>query len=223
MKRLHFAFFIAVLTIVILGVSCAGPGEKSESVAEITGPDTIWLFNGENMDNWEFFHREEADPAEVWSVSDGVIHCKGEPWGYAKTDTEYSNYVLNVEWRWPGDPTNSGVFIHQQGEDKIWPVCYEAQLMGGRAGDLIAFPGTDFNERVDKSSVVVRRFTEEGSENPPGEWNTYTIAAKADTLELYINGVLENSGTGLTQTSGRISLQSEGGPIEFRNVYLVRQ
>ncbi len=223
MENQRFTSMAAFTLIIILIFSCKGQGDRSEKVSYTDTPDTIWLFNGKNLDNWEFHHREEVDPEEVWSVRNGIIHCEGEPWGYAKTKEEYSNYILNVEWRWPGNPTNSGVFIHQQGEDKIWPVCYEAQLKYERAGDLIAFPGTDFNERVDKSSVVVPRITEKGSERPPGQWNTYRIIAQADTLELYINGVLENRGTGLTQTSGRISLQSEGSPIEFRNVYLIKQ
>jgi hypothetical protein len=32
--------------------------------------------------------------------------------------------------------------------------------------------------------------------------------------------VLQNKGTGINPTEGNIALQSEGGPIQFRNIYL---
>jgi len=35
-----------------------------------------------------------------------------------------------------------------------------------------------------------------------------------------VNGVLQNEGTDASVTSGWICLQSEGSPIEFRNIYL---
>ncbi|MHC4062585.1 MAG: family 16 glycoside hydrolase, partial [Planctomycetota bacterium] len=37
---------------------------------------------------------------------------------------------------------------------------------------------------------------------------------------LHVNGVLQNEGTKATDTSGKICLQSEGSPIEFRNIYI---
>ena len=61
---------------------------------------------------------------------------------------------------------------------------------------------------------------EQSSEKPPGQWNTYEISCKADTIRCYVNGVLQNEGTGATDTAGWICLQSEGGPIEFRNIYI---
>jgi hypothetical protein len=201
--------------------SCGGPESKTGETAQ--GPDTLWLFNGNDLSGWEFFHREEVDPASVWSVSDGILHCKGDPFGYAKTDRQYDGYELHVEWRWPGEPTNSGVFLHLQEEDAIWPVCFEAQMMHGRAGDLIAMGDGDFNERTDKSRRVVQRLTEESQETPAGAWNTYRVIAKGDSMEVFVNGVLQNKATGLNYTSGRIGLQSEGGPIAFRNIYLLSQ
>ena len=200
-------------------ISCGGPGPQTAETVQ--GSDTLWLFNGKDLAGWEFFHREEVDPATVWSASEGILHCKGEPFGYAKTDRQYDDYELHVEWRWPGEPTNSGVFVHLQEEDAIWPVCFEAQMMHGRAGDLIAMGDGDFSERIDKSRRVVQRLTEESREKPAGEWNTYRIIAQGDSMEVYVNGALQNRATGLNYTSGRIGLQSEGGPIEFRNVYLL--
>ncbi|NLF58841.1 MAG: DUF1080 domain-containing protein, partial [Candidatus Hydrogenedens sp.] len=58
------------------------------------------------------------------------------------------------------------------------------------------------------------------SEKPLGEWNQYKVVCKGDTIELYINGTLQNRATGCTVTSGIIGLQSEGTPIEFRNIHI---
>jgi hypothetical protein len=61
---------------------------------------------------------------------------------------------------------------------------------------------------------------EDSSERPPGEWNTYEILCQGDTIRCYVNGVLQNEGTSASETSGKICLQSEGSPIEFRNIYI---
>ena len=46
------------------------------------------------------------------------------------------------------------------------------------------------------------------------------ITCKGDTIEVKINGLLQNKATGSTVKQGFIGLQSEGGPIEFRNITL---
>ena len=60
----------------------------------------------------------------------------------------------------------------------------------------------------------------ESSENTPGEWNTYDILCSGSDIELTINGVLQNKGTNATLTSGSIGIRSEGGPMEFRNIWI---
>jgi hypothetical protein len=64
---------------------------------------------------------------------------------------------------------------------------------------------------------------ESSSENPPGEWNRYDIVCEGDSIQLTVNGVLQNKGAGANPPSGAICLQSEGSPIQFRNIYLKPQ
>ena len=60
------------------------------------------LFNGKDLSNWNFVVDKNSVPADqVFSVRDGVIHIKGNPFGYMYTKEKYSNYKLHVEWRWP--------------------------------------------------------------------------------------------------------------------------
>jgi hypothetical protein len=43
---------------------------------------------------------------------------------------------------------------------------------------------------------------------------------KDDWVVVLVNGVLQNVATKCSERSGRICLQSEGAPIEYRNLWL---
>ena len=97
--------------------------------------------------------------------------------------------------------------------------------MANHAGDFWLVDG--FKLTVDKSRQDPRqarhffRLKEAGAvEKPAGEWNKYRITCKGDTIKLEINGKLVNEGSGAEATKGKIILQSEGAPIEFRNIKL---
>ena len=186
-----------------------------------------YLFNNEDLSGWKpYLGDENVSPQEVWSVKDGVIHCKGRPNGYIRTMDVYSDYKLHVEWRWAEEPTNSGVLLHTTGQDKVWPRSIEAQLQAGNAGTFILI-GTGLGVTVDgkryqdnsRPFIGIDR-KHDSSEKPAGEWNSYDIFCIEDKISLYVNGMLQNKATKATQTSGWICLQSEGSPIEFRNIYI---
>jgi hypothetical protein len=179
----------------------------------------IQLFNGKDLSNWSFFLKDPAvDPATVFTVQNGVIHIKGDPFGYMRTKDTYSEYKLHVEWRYPVEASNSGVFIHAQLPDTIWLRTFECQLKAGSAGDFVCMNGATMKEQKNNSRVVSKMSA--SSEKPVGEWNTMEITCKANTIEVYVNGVLQNKGTGISASKGHICLQSEGKEIEFRNVFL---
>lgn len=184
----------------------------------ITPTERITLFNGKNLDGWEAF-APGADPAAVWTARDGVLRCAGAPAGYIKTRAEYADYILHLEWRWDGQPGNSGVLLHMSGPDEVWPRSIECQLMSGHAGDMFVIKGTEFNEHKGKEGTCVPK-RNPSSENKPGQWNRYDIVCRGDTITAFVNGVLQNEATGASERSGRICLQSEGGVIEFRNIYI---
>jgi hypothetical protein len=184
--------------------------------------DKIMLFNGKNLNNWVLKLKDPTvDPTTIFTVKDGIIHIAGTPFGYMRTKDSYSDYQLHAEWRWPSEPTNSGVFVNVQGPDTIWPVCIECQLKAGDAGDFVCMGGADMKERTDKSKIFIPKFVE-SSEKPAGEWNKLKVICKSDIIEVYVNGVLQNRGTNVTVTKGNICLQSEGKEIEFRKVYLTK-
>ncbi len=186
------------------------------------------LFNGQTLDGWTTYVQDDAvNPATVWSVRDGVLRCEGKPNGYIRTTGSYSNYILQLEWRWPETPTNSGVLLHATGEDKLWPQCIEAQLKHLSAGDLVTIqPGSTVtvNGVVHQPEgsifkIVPKRLPT--SEHFGGRWNRYKIVCRGNTIDLYVNGVHQNSAVDVQPSEGAICLQSEGSPIEFRNIVLL--
>lgn len=178
------------------------------------------LWNGDNFSGWlRFVPGDTVDVNTVWEIRDGVLHCTGVPAGYIRTVSDYYNYRLHLEWRWVEEPGNSGVLLHMQGPDTVWPKSIEAQLKSGNAGDFYVIGGTDINERQDPTNRRVARRAE-SSELPAGDWNSYDILCSDDTITLIVNDVVQNIATGATVISGKICLQSEGKPVQFRNIYL---
>ncbi|MFO0880674.1 MAG: DUF1080 domain-containing protein [Gemmataceae bacterium] len=187
------------------------------------------LFNGKDLTGWRVYitdkDKSKAKPTDVWKVEDGELQTKGTPFGYIITEKEYSNYVLELEWKWPAKAGNSGVLLHVSGADAIWPKSWEAQLFSGSAGDIWLIGG--FKLAVDKERQdpkQARHFfrikTDKPVEVKPGGWNKYRITCKGDSVKLEINGKVVNEGTDSELTKGKIALQAEGAPIHFRNIKL---
>jgi hypothetical protein len=213
------AIMLITMILTLPNLSSAQSAKKN-SKSEGNKTKNIQLFNGKNLKNWVFHLKDPAvDPSTVFKVSNGVIHITGDPFGYMRTKESYSDYKLHVEWRWPGEPTNSGVFVHGQEPDAIWLKCIECQLKAGSAGDFVCMNGADMNERTDKTKISVPKHTG-SSEKPAGEWNTMEVICQGNSIEVSVNGVLQNKATNVNLNKGSICLQSEGKDIEFKNVFI---
>jgi len=108
------------LALVLLGGLLALPASGAESARK--------LFNGRNLDGWRAYlsdHRVGME--DVWSVHDGILICKGEPMGYLYTKEAFTNFRVNLEWRWaPGEkPGNSGLLMRINGKPMSLPRCLE--------------------------------------------------------------------------------------------------
>ncbi len=202
------------------------------TLASCSREDKVSLFNGEDLNNWTGILFDSITTSEeVFMFSNGKILITGEPHGYIITDESFHNYKLHLEWRWIEKPGNSGIFIHCQGiDDSHWPICIEVQLKHLNAGGFIIkgrgtsvnIGGTTFRvPNTGKSSTGIR-MSEESSENTPGDWNVCDITCDNSNIEVAVNGIIQNFASESTLNSGKIALQSEGGSIEFRNLYIVK-
>ena len=210
---MHHAKTLLLAALVVLGMT-----------AVARAAEEVELFNGKDLDGWTFRGRT-ADAENPFYVEKGVLCCKGKPAGYLRTNKKYTSYVLKVQWRWPegSKPGNNGVLLRvQDGEHfhgNTWPKSIEIQLFSRHAGDILTigkFPLTTGRNRG--------RYTPKlkpSNEKPQGQWNDYEITLEGGNLKLVVNGELQNEGTEAAVTPGYIGLQSEGAPIEFRNIRIV--
>ncbi len=206
--------------LVLLLIGAALPLSAQPDRAAVTPTGKIQLFDGKNFSGWTFVSKDTNKPAaSVWSVTNGVIVCQGKPNGYARTLQTYRDYQLHAEWRFPSGPGNSGVFLHVNPPDKVWPYCFEAQLLSGDAGEIRCNGGSKANGTTAEHPNYIPH-QQPSSEKPVGEWNSYDIVCRGNTIIVRVNGVLQNEVTGTSASSGAIGLQAEGKPVEFRNVEL---
>lgn len=212
---------ILLIALIFIGTTNVGFTQSKSKDSKAQG---IKLFNGKDLSNWTFYLKDpKVDPSTVFTVQSNVIHITGNPFGYMRTKETFSDYTLHVEWRWPVEGTNSGIFVHCQLPDTIWITGIECQLQAGNAGDFACVGETDMKERTDKTKKgrMIKKMAE-SSEKPVGEWNSMDIICKSNTIEVKVNGVLQNKGTEVSVSKGYIVLQSEGKDVEFRNVVLTK-
>jgi hypothetical protein len=181
----------------------------------------VALFNGKDFSGFTFCMKNGADPLQTWSVTNGVIHCTGKPSGYLRTTQSYSNYFLTVEWRFvkiAPKADNTGVLVHMQLPDQVWPQCVQVQGKHDRQGDLFLMEGAEAKEHkgMDKNTPVA--FRGQSRENPVGQWNTAETICLHHQVESYINGYFVNEISECTLNDGFIGIQSEGGDIEIRTI-----
>lgn len=225
MKRAYVLPFAALAVLLALSSCCqfrhcAAPGPRE-------------LFNGQDLTGWKHVLDDSTVPRDaVWSVSDGVLTCKGAPLGVLYTAKKFKNFRFVLEYRWaPGQkPGNSGILTRINGPARALPRCAEVQLQHGNAGDVLGLQGMHvaagqprfFEVKAHKVAgdiAGVRKLA--NAEKPPGEWNRVEVLAQGDAYAVWMNGQQINHATGVEIRSGPLGLQSEGGEIQFRRATLM--
>jgi hypothetical protein len=207
---------------IILG--CLGFALTTATAQNTDSPtNELELFNGTNFGGFTFCMKDNADPMKTWSISNGVIHCTGAAVGYLRTTQSYSNFIMTVEWRFvkvAPKADNTGIMVHMQLPDQVWPMCIQNQGKSSRQGDLFVMAGAECKEHLalgkDANTPVALRG--EPNERPVGEWNTNVTVCAANTIKAIINGKLLNEITECTVSSGFVGIQSEGAIFEVRKI-----
>lgn len=199
---------------------------KAAAQDVITPANHIELFNGTDFDGFTFCMRDDADPMKIWSITNGVIHCNGSAVGYFRTKQSYSNYVVIVEWRFlkvTPKANNTGVLVHMQLPDAVWPPCIQNQGKSGRQGDLFVMSGAECKEHLalGKDANTPVAFTGPSAENAVGDWNTNVTVCAGNNVFAIINGKSLNKISECTVSSGFVGIQSEGADFEIRKISLI--
>lgn len=214
---------IAAIGLLLNLTACCCVGKRSGTASQE-------LFNGRDLTGWNHVSADPNVPlSSVWTVDNGLIHCKGDPIGFLYSDQSFSNFRLLVEYRWaPGQkPGNSGIFSRITQPMGALPRCVEIQLMHGNAGDVLGLQGRTIQSDQPRFFAVkahplagdiagVKKTSDH--EKPPGEWNRAEILAQDGSYTVWVNGELVNEVAGIEVVPGPIGLQSEGGEIDFRRV-----
>jgi hypothetical protein len=192
------------------------------------------LFNGKDLTGWVNVNTDE----KTWTVRDGVLVCSGRPIGVMRSEKQYENFLLHIEWMHTEPGGNSGVFAWCDGlpdpRNRL-PNGVEIQMLEldwvklntreGRTppiayvhGELFGVNGVKTvpdNPRGERSMSVENRC------KGRGEWNTYDVVAVDGVIKLAVNGKFVNGISRSTKKKGYLCLESEGAEIHFRNIRIL--
>ncbi|WP_339706688.1 DUF1080 domain-containing protein [uncultured Kriegella sp.] len=174
-----------------------------------------------------------------WTVNnEGVLVNLGHPIGVVRSEKQYENFILHVEWRHMEPGGNSGVFAWSNGnpeEGKELPDGVEIQMLEldwininakdgiqqpiayvhgevWGVGGVVTIPD---NPRGERSKSIENRALGKGI------WNTYDVVAIDGVIKLSVNGKFVNGISKSTQKKGYLCLESEGAEIHFRNFKVI--
>jgi hypothetical protein len=156
-----------------------------------------------------------------------------------RSEKQYENFILHIEWRHMEAGGNSGVFIWSEGTtppERPLPKGMEVQMLelqyplinrekdgsprhlGYVSGELFGANGL---EAVPDNPRGKRSMSWEMRCKGKGEWNSYDVVAVDGVVKLAINGKFVNGISQSTVRKGYLCLESEGAEIHFRNIRIL--
>jgi hypothetical protein len=189
------------------------------------------LFNGKDLTGWVNVNTAP----DTWSVRDGLLICTGKPIGVMRTEKQYENFILHIEWMHLEAGGNSGVFAWSDpapAAGKNLPKGCEVQMLEldwpnlNREKDgSPRHPGYVFGANglivTPDNPRGARSMSFESRCKGKGEWNTYIVVCVDGVIKLSINGKFVNGVSNASQRKGYLCLESEGAPIHFRNIKIM--
>lgn len=123
---------------------------------------------------------------EAWNLDEpgGELHISGKGWGYLRTKQVYRDYHLVLEYQWSertyggraDKARDGGIMVHGYGPDGafggMFLSSFQAQLLDGASGDLIALASRDENRVPAPTRMKAKAKPDRDGEpvwNPEGE------------------------------------------------------
>ena len=194
----------------------------------------------------EDFHNVSCFP-DTWRWEGSHAWCTGKPTGVIRYRDPLTNFEFSCEWMHKKKGGNSGVFVWASPESlnavmkrgRGLPKGIEVQVLdlGYREVYEKAFKkkGDWFTSHGDVfavgGGVKMKPFPPvgpRGSRSFPSkelskglnEWNHYYIRAIDGVVRLWVNGEEVSGGENISPAKGYLCLESEGAPVEFKNLRL---
>jgi len=235
-QRIQLILIAALGFILIAGVALSQQsGSLPKAFVDGTGPG--WQELGEAD-----FTNVNCKP-ETWAWKDGLLSCTGEPVGVMRTKKQYTNFELVAQWRHLRPAGNSGIFVWATEEaltglepGKLPKGGIEVQILdhafrdqyekrSSKKGDWFSTNGDVFAVGTSKmkpfpptSPDGSRSFPTKNLSKGAGEWNHYYVRGINGEIRLWVNGEEVSGGSDCQPHSGYLCLESEGAPIEFRQI-----
>ncbi len=241
MNRSHFFPALFILSIVLTQAIGLQPGQSEEPQTLpnllIDGTAPGWITLGEN----DFAH-VNGNP-DTWTWKDGLLVCSGKPVGVMRSKKVFTNFEYVVQWRHLKPAGNSGTFvwvpmealenlkpgklpgggIEVQMLDHGYATRYEKKN-GKKSdwfttnGDIFAVGKSKLNPFPPLSANGRRSFPRKNLSKGFGEWNHYYVRCINGEVRLWVNGEEVSGGNNAEPSTGHLCMESEGSPIEFKNI-----
>ena len=229
-----FLVLISVMAVLLLAASQDSTGtELPKATVDGTGPG--WR----SLASDDFVNVNCHD--DTWAWDGDSVKCTGTPVGVTRSVEPYTNFEMVCEWRHMRDAGNSGIFLWSPIEsmDRLkgpgLPEGIEVQVLdlgykaayekGGNPanwftchGDVFPVGGSTMKPFPPTAPNGRRSFPTESRSKGVGEWNHYYIRAINGEVRLWVNGAEVSGGSDCSPATGYLALESEGSPVEFRNL-----
>ena len=225
----------ALCAVQIAVASAHQSGDAPKAFVDGTGPG--WVTLGEDD-----FARVNLDE-DTFTWKDGVAYCSGTPIGVMRTRKQYTNFEMVLQWRHMKSAGNSGVFVwtpphalRDLPRDKLPDSGIEVQILDhgyteqyvkrtnrepdwfSTNGDVFAVGRSTMKPFPPLSPNGKRSFPRKKLSKGVGQWNHYYIRGIHGEVRLWVNGEEVSGGSDCQPSTGHLSLESEGSPIEFKEI-----
>lgn len=227
-----------LVAILLSSISLFAEPDAALKKALIDGTGPGWKALGEKD-----FTNVNCEPG-TWTWKDGHAFCTGQPVGVIRSLKPIKNFELVCEWMHKKDAGNSGVFLWASEESiknlevgkgrlpngievQVLDLGYAAQYekKHKKPADWFTSHGDVFPTGPAKMTPFPpvapngkRSFPTKNLTKGINQWNHYYIRAINGEVRLWVNGEEVSGGTQCDPANGFLCLESEGSPVEFKNL-----
>jgi hypothetical protein len=162
-----------------------------------------------------------AASEDTFQWTDGVL-CVTGPEGWLRSDRQYADFDLVVEFRFLTDVADSGVFFRAIGASAFvrgWPnEAYQLQMRNPVTESRFPPLGGLFRHGMPDAATQFDAARAAAVTLPAGQWQRLEITVVGESVRAGINGTQVLTAAGIGNTQGYIGLQGETPSLEFRSV-----